>query len=215
MINLIVVEDHALFRLGLRTAFKSSKSEINVMCEAVSGMQFFNLLETQVPDLVLLDLILPDMSGIDIARRLKKDYPEVKILILSTETDKDTIKQLMDIGVEGFISKLQSSTQVLIGAILSIMDGEEYFGQDIAAIMYNIYVSKKKTFDNSVKFTQREKEVIELCRNGLLAKDIANKLNISPRTVDAHKNNIFQKMGINNSMEMVQYAIKEGIIEIK
>jgi DNA-binding NarL/FixJ family response regulator len=100
-------------------------------------------------------------------------------------------------------------------AIRSIMQGAEYYGKDISEIMYNIYVSKKKTTEVSAEFTPQEKRIIELCREGLPGKLIADRLEISLRTVDNHKQNIFRKLGINNTMEMVQYALKKGIIRIE
>lgn len=125
------------------------------------------------------------------------------------------VQSLIDARVDGFISKKQSGASDLIIAIQSIMNGVEYFGQDIAVTIYNIYLSRKDTLQTAAELTSREKEIIDLCRAGLFSKEIAAQLNISQRTVDSHKNNIFKKMGIKNSMEMVQYALKHGIIQIE
>ena len=215
MINIILVDDHALFRLGVKGALAGKHPDIRVVGEADTGKALFHLLETTRADMILLDIVLPDMSGIETARRLRKDYPEIKILALSAENTEDVVRAVMDTGINGFISKRQSSADEPAEAIRSIMGGLEYFGKDIAAIMYNIYVSKRKTTEVTSEFTEREKEIICLCREGLQGKQIADRLDISPRTVDTHKNNIFKKLGINNTMEMVQYALKQGIINIE
>ena len=215
MINAILVDDHALFRLGVKSAITGSHADINIIGEADCGNELFRLLETITPDIILLDIILPDIKGIEIAEKLRKERPEIRILAISAENTTDVIKKMLDIGVEGFISKRKGSADEIAEAIRTIMNGFEYYGDDISSIIYKIYVSKKKTAEITHEFTERESEIIELCRVGLLSKEIAQRLNISSRTVDNHKSNIFKKLGINNTIEMVQYAIKNGIINVE
>ena len=119
---------------------------------------------------------------------------------------------MLDAGIDGFISKQRGDADELADAIRSVMNGEEYFGRDIASIIYDVYVSKKKTTIITPEFTAREREIILLCRDGLMSKEIADRLGVSANTINTHKKNIFQKLGINNTMEMVQYAMKSGII---
>jgi DNA-binding NarL/FixJ family response regulator len=153
------------------------------------------------------------MSGIEIARRLKNERPEIKILVISAENTTATIEEMVNIGVEGFISKFNSNPDILVHAIRSIMQGVDYFGRDISEIIHRIYIAKKKTTQITSEFSEQEKHIIECCHEGLPAKLIANRLGISVRTVDWHKSNIFRKLGINNSLEMVRYAVKSGIIK--
>ena len=214
MINAILVDDHALFRLGVKSAIISSHADINIIGEADCGSGLFRLLETVTPNIILLDIILPDTTGIEIAEKLRKERPEIKILAISAENTSDVIKKMLHIGIGGFISKRRGGPDEIAEAIRSIMSGLEYYGDDISSIIYKIYISKKNTVEVTTEFTEREKDIIELCRTGLLSKEIALRLNISSRTVDNHKRNIFQKLGINNTVEMVQYAIKNGIISI-
>ncbi|MDH6312753.1 DNA-binding NarL/FixJ family response regulator [Parabacteroides sp. PFB2-10] len=215
MIRTILVDDHALFRLGVKSAIMNGHTDIGIVGEADSGTVLFCLLETTTPDIILLDILLPDMTGTTIARRLRKEYPAIKILAISAENTAEVVQEMIEIGIEGFISKRQGGVDEIAEAIRTIMNGYEYFGHDISAIIYKIYVSKKRTADVTPEFTDREREVIGLCRDGLLSKQIAERLCISSRTVDNHKNNIFRKLGINNTMEMVQYALKHGIIRIE
>ena len=215
MITVILVDDHELFRLGVRAAIASRHPDICITGEAESGEELFRLLESTAADILLLDIILPDMSGIEIARRLKKERPELKILAISSENTAAVTQALLDVGINGFISKRMSGVDDLANAIRSIMSGFEYFGKDISDIIYRIYVSKKKTAEATAEFTEQEKKIIELCRDGLPSKQIADRLCISPRTVENHKNNIFRKLGINSTVEMVQYAMKNGIIRVE
>jgi DNA-binding NarL/FixJ family response regulator len=215
MIHVIIVDDHALFRIGVKSAMSGQYPDILITGEAECGSELFSLLETAEVDIVLLDILLPDMSGIEIARRLRMEYPALKILAISAENTAEIVRSLLDIGIEGFISKRQSGVNELAEAIRTVMSGLKYFGKDISTIIYKIYVSKKKTSEVTAEFTAREREIINLCHTGMLSKEIADRLNISTRTVDNHKNNIFRKLGINNTMEMVQYALKNGIIRME
>jgi len=232
-VNIIIVDDHDLFRLGVRTAIENRHSDLSVVGEAKTGAEFFRLLETAandnaandnaandnaiadnaVADIVLLDILLPDISGIEIARRLKVEHPKLKILAISAENTTTTVQELLDIGIEGFISKLNSNADTLAEAIRSIMSGYEYFGSDIADIICRIYVAKKKKTEVTSEFTEQEKRIIELCHEGLPAKLIADRLGITSRTVDWHKSNIFSKLGINSTLEMVRYALRKGVFD--
>jgi len=214
-IKVIIVDDHELFRLGIRTAIENRYPDISVVGEASSGALFFGLLKITAVDVVLLDISLPDMSGIEIARRLKTEYPAVKILAFSADNSASTINQMLQIGIEGFISKLKSNPDTLAEALRSVEQGVEYFGSDISDMIRQIYLSKKKTTQVSSEFSEQEKRIIECCHEGLPVKLIANRIGISINTVNWHKSNIFRKLGINNSLEMVKYAVKNGIIRIE
>jgi len=211
-INVLIVDDHELFRLGLRTVIESRYPDIVITGEAGSGAEFFALLKVAPVDIVLLDIALPDMSGIEIARRLKTEYPDMKILVISAENSVETVEDMLHIGINGFISKINSNPDMLAQAIQSIMQGFEYFGSDISNIIYRVYVAKRKTDEISSEFSEQEKQIIKYCIEGLPAKLIADRLSISTRTVDWHKSNIFRKLGINSTLEMVQFAVKNGII---
>jgi len=216
MIRVIVVDDHRLFRMQVKAGFKYDYPEIFICGDAESGEALFALPELETADLVLLDIHLPGgISGLEIALRLRKEYPNVKILTISAENDGETVKSMVMAGINGYISKQKSDVDELAQAIKTIMSDLEYFGRDIASIIYDIFVAKKNTLTPSRdEFTEREREIINLCRNGMMSKEIAAKLGISPGTVNTHKNNIFKKLNINNTMEMVQYALKKGIIRM-
>ena len=200
--KIIMVEDHQLFRLGISTALKSQPEKYNVVGEASNAAEFFQIIETTDADIVLLDIHLPDQSGIEIASKLIQLRPAMKILVLSAENDAETIAKLIETGI---------TMKELFIAINYIEEGAEYFGKDISKIIRDIKVAKK---DGKEQFTERENEIIALCSEGLTAKEIADRMNINVATVNTHKNNIFKKLGINNSVELVIYALKNGIIKL-
>jgi len=212
--NIIIVDDHKMFRMGIKLML-AEYEDIEVVGEASNGNELLQMLEKTKPDLVLLDIIMPDgMDGIETARRLNNNYPDIKILMLSSENSRDVINELINIGINGFISKKACDGGAeLANAIRSVVSGLEYFGRDITQILYSVFVSRKAA--GMPELTAREKEIIALCREGLQSKEIADRLIISTRTVDTHKNNIFRKLGINNTVELVRYAMKAGIINVE
>jgi len=215
MIRVIIVDDHQLFRVGLKMILQSAHSDIVVSGEAGSCEALFALLPSTPADVVLLDINLPDISGIEISRRLRIKYPQLKILAISCENSMEIIAAMLGTGIDGFISKQKSDADEFASAIRTVAGGLEYFGRDISTIILGIYVAKKKTTAVTSEFTDREREIITLCRDGLIGKEIAERLDISINTVNTHKKHIFQKLGINNTVEMVQYAMKNGIIRIE
>jgi len=215
MVQVIIVDDHRLFRVGLIASFKVEHPDIEIVGEAECGEELFDVLETTSADVVLLDINLPDVPGADIARRLRSDYPDTKILAVSAENTAQTIQAMLEAGIDGFVSKQNSDSAELAEAIRAVMSGVEYFGRDVASIIFSVYVAKKKTADVTNEFTEREREIIIACRDGLMCKEIAARLGVSINTINTHKKRIFQKLGINTTIEMVQYALKKGIIRIE
>jgi len=210
--NIILVDDHKLFRMGI-ISMLSEYNDLFVVGEASDGNELLKLLETTSADVILLDIIMPGMDGITTARHIVNNFPDIKILILTSETSRDIINKLIETGIHGFISKKACNGGMeLANAIRAIVSGLEYYGEDIMQILYSVYVSKKTTA--MAELTIREKEIIALCREGLQVKEIADRLNVSNRTVDTHKYNIYRKLGINNTVELVQYAMKTGIISL-
>jgi DNA-binding NarL/FixJ family response regulator len=211
-IRAIVVDDHKLFRIGLQAIFNSTHPEISIIAQADCGETLFTMPELPDADIILLDIKMPSMGGAEIARRLRNKHHAIKILAISGENSTETIQSMLEAGIDGFISKQHGDHDELAQAIRAVTSGVGYFGQDISTIIAGIYIAKKKTATVTTEFTNRERQIITLCRDGLLCKEIAARLNISMSTVNTHKTRIFQKLGINNTMEMVQYAMKNRII---
>lgn len=196
--------------LGLKTTLSTDRERFEVVGTADCAEALRDLLKEKVADVILLDLILPGESGVDIARELHKTGCTSRILVLSAEINKETISELIRIGIDGFINKTVSPEE-LKTAIEYVADGLEYYGRDISKILRDF-----RTARNNLKteFTKRESEILELCAQGLSAKDISRRLDISINTVNSHKDNIFKKLGINSSLELVRWSIDHGIISI-
>lgn len=208
-VKIAIVDDHPLYMIGTRMAMMPFY-DLNLIRTFSSGKNFLESMSEFMPEVVLLDIIMPEMNGLQVAQRLKDEYPDVKILILSAETDEDTVLKAMEIGVNGFISKA-SQPEEIYNAIETIIAGADYFGCDIALILRKITENKKLQDD---MFSARELEIIRYCADGMMSKEIAEKLCISARTVEGHKLNIFRKMGISNTAELIKYSIKNGIVRL-
>ncbi len=222
-LKVILVDDHELYRVGVRTVIEEKLPNISIIAECSSGKELLVLLENDlIPDLVLLDIVMPEINGIEVAIVLREKYPDIKIIMLSSEVSHSTINELLKINVDGYLSKITVKEE-LANAINSVVEGSHFYGQDISKVIYDIYISKinapqKKGFFRKkqpmVKLTEREREIIEMLCEGVAIKKIAEKLNISSRTISNHKANIMQKLGFHSTIELVKYAIREGIIII-
>lgn len=214
--NILVVDDHSLFRFGLVTMIKSNYKNA-VIHETENGLNTYNYIENNpLPDLVFLDIMLPDTNGVEIAKTLKADYPDLKIIMLSSEVNAQFVEELLDINVEGYINKTASSKTV-IDAMEAVCNGEKFFGKSVSEIIYQIFLAKsgnKKSENILDALTARELEIIELMSDGLSSKAIGEKLCISHRTVEGHKNKLMKKLNLNSIAEVVKFAIKNKIIEL-
>jgi two-component system response regulator NreC len=207
--NIAILDDHDLIRLGLRSILSQTTHHISI--DVASADALFEQLQGGTPcDLILLDILMPGTNGVEVAQRLRAEYPEIKIIIVSMEAKEYTIIQLMQIGIDGFISK-NGPMEEVCAAINSVEEGVPYYGRDLALLVRDI-VDARLDKKSSALLTKRELEIIEACCNGLLGKEIADKFNISLRAVNSHKTNIFNKLGLSSSVEMVRFAIEHGII---
>jgi DNA-binding NarL/FixJ family response regulator len=207
--NIALLDDHDLIRAGLRSALNGMPHTVTI--DVGMADDFFDQLADGVPcDLVLLDVLMPDTSGIEVAQRLRAEYPEIKIIIVSVDTKEYIINQLMQIGIDGFISK-NGPLEEVRAAVASVEEGVPYYGRDLAVLVRDI-VDARLDKRSSLLLTKRELEIIEACCSGLMGKEIADKFHISLRAVNSHKTNIFNKLGLNSSVEMVRFALEHGII---
>jgi DNA-binding NarL/FixJ family response regulator len=211
LINVILVDDHPLMRLGVKASLMSYKDEINVAGEASSADELFSILPDIEVDVVLLDIQMPGMSCEDAVKKLKKDFPKIKILILSSINEDEIIYRLIKVGIDGFVPKTTNIEKIKT-AIRNVYSGLSYYGVDVTKIMGRS--NQDMPSSSLAELTEREKEVIVLCCDGLLSKEIASRLNISHRTVEMHKSNIFKKLGINNTIELLKWSIEHGIVKL-
>ncbi|MEO9965131.1 MAG: response regulator transcription factor [Reichenbachiella sp.] len=214
-ISILVVDDHSLVREGVITML-SIYDDFEIIGEAESGEEALQKIATQAPDVVLLDINMPGMNGIETAKKIGEDHKEVKIIILSMEVTQDHISEAIKAGVAGYLAK-DTKKDILAEAIRKVMQGEQYFGQKISQVIFKGFYNQSKgerVANENKDLSKREVEVLRQIASGLSNREIADKLFISIRTVDAHRNHIMQKLGLKSTAELVKYAIREKIIEL-
>lgn len=212
--KIAILDDHRLIRMGIKSAL--AEHHIMVDLDSDDARDIYALLDTldnvqRSNFLLLLDIIMPKQSGIEVVRHIRENYDGVKILILSSDTRENTLTELLEAGIEGFISKNGADAD-LVNAIDCIIAGATYFGEDIAHLIRDITNAHEPT--QLSQLTQREKEIISLSCSGMIMKEIADSLHVSPRTIEVHKTHIFQKLGLNNQIELLRFAINRGLITL-
>ncbi|MDA3943147.1 MAG: response regulator transcription factor [Bacteroidetes bacterium] len=207
MIKLILADDHKLFREGVRSILESAK-DIEIVDEVADGRALINSLRNHETDMIMLDISMPGISGIEACRIIRKEYPCLKILMLSMHGEESFVRSAIEAGANGYLPKEIDHSE-LIEAIHIIHQGGNYYSKDISYKLINSYLNKDKQ-----QLTPREKEILVLICDGLTNKEVADRLFISVRTVDCHKNNILQKLGLKSSVELVKYALKNELISL-
>lgn len=216
-IKIILVDDHQIVRDGIKSLL-SDDSSIEIIGEAQSAYELFGLLKLQTPDIVLLDIALPTMSGIEVSKILSNDFPHIKKLMLSMYTSEDFIFNALKAGINGYLPKNTTREELLL-AINEINNGNEYFSKSISDTILKSYVKSAKygkniSEDKSSNLTNREQEILLYVVEGMNNPSIAEKLNISIRTVETHKTSIMRKLNLNSTVDLVKFAIKNNIIEL-
>lgn len=206
-IQVALVDDHQLFRSGINFIIDDT-DDIEVAFEASNGKEFLNFLNEFQPDIVLMDINMPVLDGVEATRRALDQYPDLKVLVLSMFGEVDYYNTMIDIGVKGFILK-DIDNEELIEAIRKVNKGGSYFSQELL-----LQLIKNKPTDEAVDLTKREKEVLELICLGFSNQEISEKLFISQRTVERHRSSLLFKTDSKNSVSLVVYAIKSGLVKI-
>lgn len=205
-VRIFLVDDHKLVRDGIRAMLLGNLS-FKVVGTAGNAEEFFNQLEEAAPDICVLDVQLPGKSGLEIAEILKEKYSRIKILILTALKDNAPVKQCRDMGVEGMISK-DSGKDTYLEALETLKAGRTFYAGQFTELLLKASQGKS---DGMASLSDREIDFIKAFAKGLSHKEIADTLNISPRTVEVHKKNVMDKLGYNNTVDLIKFAIKEGL----
>jgi DNA-binding NarL/FixJ family response regulator len=211
-LNILIVDDHKLFREGLKFLL-SNLEEVGEVWEASDGEVFLNMIKTCNPDLVLMDIEMPKVSGIEATARALMIYPDLKIMALSMYGDEEYFQKMVDAGVCGFLLKNSEFSEVK-KAILTVAQGNNYFTEEILYRLVDRFKTKTVQVDAPVVLSDRELEVLQLICKGLSNQEIADKLFISKRTVDHHRASLLTKTETGNAASLVIYAIKHKMIEV-
>lgn len=203
LISLLIVEDHPVVVEGLQIMFNSS-GRFRVEGVAGTGKECYRLLEYLTPDVLLLDINLPDISGIDLCKNIIAKHPSQKILALTTFNERVFIQQMLDNGALGYVLKNASSEEIMEG-VTSVSKGKRFICEDAENIL-------KKTNENELMITRRESGVLKLLAEGFTNQEIAEKLFISPLTVDSHRKNLIVKLQARNTASLIKIASSKGLI---
>lgn len=213
-IRLLLVDDHEVVRRGLRMLLEN-EADLNIVGEADTGAQALEMVETLKPDVVIMDITLPDISGIDATRRIKAQYPEVAVVALTIHEDQQYFFEMLQVGASGYVPK-RAAPDDLISAIRATHRGEMYIYPSLARLLVGDFLARSgeagaKEAMNGL--TPREGEVLSYLAEGKTNDEIADILSISVHTVARHRENLMGKLGLHSRSELVKYAIRKGLIK--
>lgn len=213
-IKVVIADDHALFRKGMASIIENFEN-VEVVGEAGNGIELMERIKECDPDIVLLDLKMPEMDGMEANRHIQKTYPRVKVVVLSMYDDDKFIIHLIEMGANGYLLK-NAEPQEVEDALHAVMETGFYFNNHVSRVMLKGLISKQKSkpnFDDKVEFTARELEVLQLICKEHTNVEIANKLYLSTRTIDGYRNKLLLKTGAKNTAGIVMYAVKHGLVD--
>lgn len=216
-IKILIVDDHEVVRDGLKNILLSLNN-MAIAGEAANGEDAISMYDSLKPDLVIMDISMPGMNGIEATRIIKENDPNAKILILTMHDNQEYLNQIIRSGAKGFVLK-NTDKEELLDAVRTVADGENFFSKDISKLIIDNYIRSAKETDKNegykeVPLTKREIEILKYIAEGNSNQEIANKLYISYNTVDTHRKNIMHKLSIKNTAGLVRYAIEKGLIDI-
>ena len=212
MVKIVIADDHIVLREGVR-ALLNAVQEWEVVAEAGDGFEVLPLVEQHHPDIVVLDLSMPNLGGVETIARLQKLQNKPKVLVLSAKDDELSVREALRSGADGFVPKT-APAQELEFALRSIIKGQTYLSPSVSSGVLNRGIGEEDKFTTPItELSMREREVMKLLAEGRPNRDVAKMLHISPRTVDSHRANIMKKLSVNSNAELVQMAIKYGVVE--
>ena len=212
-IKLLLVDDHPIVRRGVASCL-SKEPNIHVIGEAAHGREAIIKVRELNPDVVLMDVDMPQMDGLAVTQALRKEFPHIKVLMLSMYRDTDYILRILQSGAMGYVLK-DAPAEELVNAVESIYRGESYFSADVARVAMNQFVRGSNEGPSAMNLTNREREVLVLIAEGLSNKEIACRLNVGVRTVETHRERIMRKLNIRNVAGLTRFAIAKGLISLR
>ncbi len=213
-IRVLVADDHTIVRKGLCSLLEG-KPDIEVVGEAEDGREAVEKVEALLPDVVLMDITMPRLNGLEATRQIKRLFPQVKIVALTMYTNEEYIQQFLQAGASGYVVK-QAAPAELISAIQAVYRGDSFLSPKISKAIIDEYLKRAEPAASSeqAKLTDREREVLQLIAEGYSNRDIAQKLQISIKTAGVHRTNLMEKLGFHNVTDLVKYALRKGIIRL-
>jgi two-component system response regulator NreC len=214
-IRVLVTDDHAIVRDGI-CALLALTGDIEAVGVAANGREALEMVSKLSPDIVLMDVVMPLMDGLEATRRIRKESPDIKVIVLTQYEDKEYVLPVIEAGASGFISKASASSE-LTAAIRSVHRGDSFLSPSVARLLVEDYrqiARGDKNKNSSEQLTDREREILKLLAEGYSAREIAQMLVVSPKTVERHKTNLMAKLDIHNRLDLFKYALRKGIITV-
>jgi len=213
-IKVLVADDHTILRQGIKSLL-ANEEEIEVIGEAKNGREALTIIEETLPDVILMDIAMPGLNGLEATRRIKKKFPRMKVLVLTMYTNEEYIFQILNAGANGYLVK-ETAFQDLISAIKAVYKNEAFMSPSISKKVINSYIKRAQNDEQETCeiLTTREREILQLIAEGNSSKKIAELLFISPKTVETHRTHIMDKLNIHNRTGLVKYAIRKGIVDV-
>ena len=211
--KIVIAEDHTILRESLR-ALLSLQEDLDVVGEAEDGREAIRRVEELKPDLILMDLSMPKMNGVEAIREIRRRVPETKILTLTVHKAEEFVLEVLQAGADGYIPKDASSNE-LVMAIKSVLMGKRYLSPSVSKVVIEGYLESKRTFASSTPWetlTKREREILKLIAEGHKNKEIADFLCISVKTVEKHRANLMKKLGLHSAAALTAYAMERGLV---
>ncbi|WKK74464.2 response regulator transcription factor [Marivirga salinae] len=209
-INIIIVDDHHMFLEGI-SALLDNVDDFKIIETCENGKMVFPLIEKHPIDIIVTDINMPEMDGIELSKKIKDDYPDIKTLILSTHSEISMVQKCIKNGVDGYLLK-NAEKEELITALKEIYKGEKYFSQSVKDDYMNSVFTSKKAKSSLIQLSRRELEVLKLITKEFTAQEIAEELFISQNTVNTHRKNLLSKLNAKNTAGLVMYAVQNGLI---
>lgn len=212
MIEVMIADDHSMVREGIKTLLELD-GDIHVIEEAVDGVDCLNKLSSVQPDILLLDINMPKLNGIEVLKKIRSSKKSIKVLVLTVHNEVEYLMKAIDIGIEGYVLK-DSESAVLKNAISDIVNGETYIQPSLIPSLNAKKIEKNNDNEKLDMLTNREKDVLLLLAVGMYNKEIAERLDISERTVKNHVSNLFKKLGVTDRTQAAVFAIRNNLIQI-
>ena len=212
--KILIADDHGIVRDGLKSLI-NKQSDMEVVGEAEDGRVAVQLTKEVSPDIVIMDISMPNLNGVEAVHEILQYKPDTKIIILSMYTDKHIVKESLEAGASGYVLKSYLFDE-LLKALEAVKINECYLSPRIAGIVVDDYVNQKSASKNkeTIKLTARERQILQLIAEGKTVKEIARILHISPKTADANRRKIMKKLGLFNIADLTKYAIREGLTSL-
>jgi len=220
--RILLVEDHTMVRAGLAGVLRTLP-DVEAVAQAANGYEALGLIKENRPTLVLTDIAMPHLNGMEVLARIKKEYPEIRVLMLSMYTDEEHVRQALQLGAAGFLSK-DSTPAELAMAIQVVQQGNVYLSPKVTSVVMNDYLRSlqggppepaPQERQPLIHLTPRQREILQLVAEGHSTKDIAALLNVKAKTIEVHRAQLMKRLDIHDTAGLVRYAVRHGIVVIE